>query len=308
MAYDVSALSNYTDEQSETYLYQTVVEGPTLSLIPNMMTGVKSAEKLKILTTEGIWQAGGGCGFTASGDTSFSERTLTVGKMKVNLSWCEKDLETKYTQTKLKKGSTYESLTFEKEFVAILQNKDKNKMEQVVWNGDTTSGDAYLSRFDGLRKIIGAAAGVLTTADSGVTAWSEANARSIVKGFATKLVASLPQLIGSDDLVLITGEAEHLTLKQKYITDDLYNINHNEGAMVVEGTNIKIISVPGLSGKKELYMLRLSNLHAGTDLENEEEKYEFWYSKDDDLIKYKKEWKFGVQIAFPSEIIKCICT
>lgn len=301
MAYDVSALSNYTDEQSEVYLYQTVVEGPTLSLIPNMMTGVKSAEKLKIVNTTGVWQAGGSCGFTASGDTTYSERTLTVGKIKVNLEWCEKTLETKYTQIKLKKGSTYEDLTFEKEFVAMLQNDDKHQMEQVIWNGDTTSGDAYLSKFDGLRKII-KAAGALTTAESSGTAWSEANARTVVKGFATKLIASLPQLATAEDLRLFIGEAEYMTLVQKYITDDLRNAG-DVGPVYVEGTKIKIEPVPGLSGKQELYLTRLSNLHGGTDLEHEEEKYEIWYSKDDDVIRYKKEWKFGVQVAFPDEII-----
>lgn len=302
MAYNVTALTDYTNQESETYLYQTVVEGPTLSLIPNMMTGVKSAEVLKIVNTTGVWQAGGSCGFTASGDTTFSERTITVGKIKVNLSWCEKTLESKYTQLKLKKGSTYENLTFEKEFVAMLQNDDKHKMEQVIWNGDTTSGDAYLSRFDGLRKIVKAGSGVLTTAESGGTAWSEANARTVVKGFATKLVASLPNLVGSEDLRLFIGEAEYMTLVQKYITDDLRNAS-DVGPVYVEGTKIKIEPVPGLSGKQELYLMRLSNIHAATDLEHEEEKYEIWYSQDDDLIKYKKEWKFGVQVAFPDECI-----
>lgn len=302
MAYDVSALSAYTDEQSETYLYQTVVEGPTLSMIPNLMTGVKSAEKIKIVNTNGVWQTGGSCGFTASGDTSFSERTLTVGKIKVNLEWCEKTLESKYTQIKLKKGSTYEELTFEKEFVAMLQNDDKSRMEQAIWNGDTTAGSVYLNKFDGYRKIIKAASGVLTTADHNTTTWSEANARNVIKGFATKLSASLPQLVGAEDLRLFIGEAEYMTLIQKYMTDDLYNAA-NVGPVYVEGTKIKIEPVPGLSGKKEMFLMRLSNLHAGTDLENEEEKYEFWYSKDDDVIRYKKEWKFGVQVAFPDEII-----
>lgn len=301
MAYNVAALSSYVNEQSKVFLYQTVQEGKTISLIPNLMTGVKSAEKLKIIASQGIWQAGGSCGFNASGDTTFTDRTLTVGKMKVNLEFCEKTLESKYTQIQLKMGSTYEELTFEKEIVAILQNADQYQMERVTWSGDTTSGDAYLSRFDGYRKII-KAAGALTTSTSSSTAWSETNARTVVKSFATKLAASLPQLAGMDDLRLFIGESEYMTLIQKYITDDLYNVNQ-AGPVYVEGTKIKIEPVPGLSGTAELYMMRLSNMYAGTDLEHEEEKYEIWYSKDDDLIKYKKEWKFGVQVAFPSEII-----
>lgn len=306
MAYVVSALSNYTDEQSEKYLYSTVTEGTTVGLIPNVQTGIKSAEKLKILTLTGVWQTGGSCGFTASGDTTFSERTLTVGKVKVNLSWCEKDLETKYTQTKLKAGSTYEDLTFEKEFVAKLQNNDQEKVEQAVWNGDTDSVDAYLSKFDGYRKIIGAASGVLACSASGVTAWSEANSRTVSKSLTAKIAASADYLLTASDAVAFIGIKEHTELKAKYISDNLFHITGKEGAMTLEGCDIPLIPVKGLSGKGEIYVMEKSNMYIGTDLENEEEAFEIWYSKDDDLIKYKKEFKMGVQVAFPDRIVKYI--
>lgn len=308
MAFNVAALDNYTDEQSKKYLTQTTSEGETIALIPNTQTGVKSAEKLKILATEGVWQDGGSCGFTASGDTTFSDRTITVGKAKVNLSWCPEDLETKYTQLALAKGSNYDMIAFRNEITEQLLNKDKNKMEMAVWSGDTTSGNAYLDKFDGFRKIIKAASGVLTTSDHNTTAWTEANARAIVKNFATKVVASLPQHLGQTDLRLFMGIAEYYTLKQKYITDDLYNINADQGVLYVEGTNIKIEPVLGLSGLKELYMIRLSNMYKAVDLESDFEEIKMWYSQDDQVVKYTKKWKFGVQVAFPDEIIYAVLT
>lgn len=306
MAYDVSALSNYTNETSNEYLYQTIAEGTTTSLIPNIQSGIKSAEKIKMVTTTGVWQAGGSCGFSASGDTTFSDRTITVGKVKINLKWCEKDLEPKYTQLKLKKGSKYETLTFEKEFVGQLTNKDKAKVEQVVWNGDTTSGDAYLSRFDGYRKIIAAASGVLATSTSGSTAWSSANSRTVMQSFATKVAESLPQFLEDDDAVCFMGVKEHMDLKQKYITDNLYHITGEDGALTVEGTNIKIVPVLGLSGKGEIYLMRKSNMYLGVDMDGEEDKFEIFFAKEADEIRYIKEFKMGVQIAFPDEIIKYI--
>lgn len=305
MAFDVSGLDNYTDEQSKKYLYQTIAEGETIALIPNTQTGVKSAEKLKIIASTGVWQAGGSCAFSASGDTEFSERTITVGKMKVNLSWCPEDLETKYTQLALPKGANYDMIAFRNEITDQLANKDKNKMETVVWSGDTTSGDAYLSRFDGFRKIIKAASGVLTTADHNTTAWSSANSRTIVQGFVTKLTASLPQHLGESDLRLFMGIAEYYDLKQKYITDNLFHITGDQGVMFVEGTNIPIVPVLGLSGVKELYMLKLSNMYKAVDLESDEDTIKMWYSDDDQVVKYVKKWKFGVQVAFPDEIIYC---
>jgi hypothetical protein len=308
MAFDVSALDNYTDEQSKQYLYQTIAEGETIGLIPNTQTGVKSAEKLKIITSTGVWQAGGSCAFSASGDTAFSERTITIGKVKVDLSWCPEDLETKYTQLALPKGANYDMIAFKEEITTMLANKDKHKMELVVWNGDTTSGDAYLSRFDGFRKIIKASSGVLTTADHNTTAWSAANARTIVQGFVTKLVASLPQHLGDSDLRLFMGLAEYYTLKQKYITDNLYHITGEQGVVHVEGTNIPIVPVLGLSGKKEFYLMKLSNMYKAVDLESDQDSIEMWYSQDDRVVKYSKKWKFGVQVAFPDEIIYATLT
>lgn len=304
MAFDVSALSAYTNQESHKYLYQTIAEGTTASLIPNIQKGVKSAEKIKIISTVGVWQAGGTCGFTASGDTTFSDRTLTVGKIKINLSWCEKDLEAKYTQLELKKGSSYEANAFEQEFVTMLTNKDKSKVELALWQGDTTSGDAYLSRFDGFAKIIRAASGVIAVSGSSTTAWTSANSRTIMAQFATSLATSLPQLIGEDDLVCFMGVAEYTDLKLKYIADNLYHITGDQGVLKVEGTDVPIVPVQGLSGRKEIYMMRKSNMFLGVDLEGEEDQFKIWYSDDDDLVKYKKEFKMGVQVAFPSEIIK----
>ena len=306
MAYDVSALSSYVNEQSDKYLYQTIAEGTTTSLIPNVQSGIKSSEKIKMISTTGVWQAGGSCGFNASGDTSFSDRTLAVGKVKVNLKWCPKDLEPKYTQLKLKKGSAYKNLDFEEQIVAQLQNKDKSKVEQVVWNGDTTSGDAYLSKFDGFRKIIGAASGVLTASTSGSTTWNQTNSRTIMQAFAAKVSASLPQLLEDDDAVCFMGVKEAVDLKLKYIADNLFHITGEEGVLKVEGTEIKIIPVQGLSGKGEVYLMRKSNMYLGVDLEGEDDKMEIFFAKEADEIRYVKEFKMGVQIAFPDEIIKHI--
>lgn len=307
MAFDVSALGSYTNEQSHNYIYATVAGGTTTSLIPNVMTGVKSAEKIKIIASTGVWQAGGTCGFSASGDTVFSDRTLTIGKVKINLSWCPSALEPKYTQIELKKGAKYEDMgAFEKDIVDQLTENDKSKVETVVWNGDTTSGDAYLSRFDGFRKIIKAASGVLTTSTSSSTAWTSANSRTVMQSFTTKVAASLPQLMDMDDLVCFIGVAEYADLKLKYITDNLYHVTGDQGVMFVEGTNIPIVPVQGLSGKKEIFMMRKSNMFLGVDLESDEDQFKMWYSDDDDLVKYKKEFKMGVQIAFPSEIIMYI--
>jgi len=306
MAYDVSGLTNYTKENGTELIFATVSEGQTLSLIPNIQTGIKSAEKIQLLNISGVWQADTSCGFNASGTTTITNRTITVGKIKVDLEWCEKDLEAKATQQKLRAGSKYESLAFESEFVAKLQNNDKVYVEQAIWNGSTGSSDAYLNKFDGFRTIIGAASGVIACSSSGVTAWSETNARTVSKSLGAAVAASASWMLTKSDVVAFIGTAELVTLRQKYITDNMYHIMGTENTLYVEGTTIPYVGVDGLSGKKEIYIMEKENMYVGTDLENEEEQYEFWYSQDDRVIRYNKSWKMGVQVAFPDRIVKYI--
>jgi hypothetical protein len=116
MAYDVSALSNYTEQNVDLLVMRSLFLAKTMSLIQkegNVMIGVKSSETINILDTDAIFQAGGTCGFTSSGTTSITQRTVTVGKIKINESLCPKALEAKYTQKALMPGSNNEKIPFE---------------------------------------------------------------------------------------------------------------------------------------------------------------------------------------------------
>jgi hypothetical protein len=52
--------------------------------------------------------------------------------------------------------------------------------------------------------------------------------------------------------------------------------------------------------------MRLSNMFLGTDLLNEEEKFEIFYAKEADQVRFVSEFKMGVNIAFPDEAVKFI--
>ena len=89
MSFNVSALSNYTIENQDQLVSAAVLGAKTATLIKtqgNVMVGVKSAEKINIMDTDAVFQAGGTCGFNASGTTTFTQRTVTIGKIKVNES------------------------------------------------------------------------------------------------------------------------------------------------------------------------------------------------------------------------------
>mgnify|MGYP003335205050 CR=1 FL=1 len=76
MAFDVSALNNYTKENEALLVTSSVLGSKTAALIKgqgNVMVGVKSAETINIMDTDAIFQSGSSCGFNASGTTTFTQ-------------------------------------------------------------------------------------------------------------------------------------------------------------------------------------------------------------------------------------------
>jgi hypothetical protein len=306
MAYDISALPNYTEQPEKVIFEKLFTTSPILEAIKssaNLMTGVKSTQTINFVNTEGVWQAQG-CSFNASGGTTFTQREVSVGKPKIDLEWCEKDLEPKFTQKAMVKGSEYTSLTYNTEIVDDVLQKSAKRQATAIWQGDTTSGNAYLNKYDGLIKIIDAA--TIGGTYSG-TAWSEANSRTVMKGLAALVIADEDVYKGGDtEIKFYCSPAVRTAYAWKLIADNAYHIDPKDGTqkLYVEGTTIEIVADIGLTGTNYIYAIEDMNLHGATDMENEQEKIEMWYSQDDRKLKLNIEWKFGINVAFPSRIYK----
>lgn len=306
MAYVVSALPDYT-EQGDKVIYNKLFTGsPLLDIMKtngNLMLGVKSAQTINIVATEGVWQAQA-CSRNPSGSTTFTQRTVTVGKPKIDLSFCPRTLEPKFTQKALAKGSTYDSLIFNTEIVDdALQNIAK-RQATALWKGDTTSLDAYLLHYDGLIKTINAA--TIGGTYSG-TAWSEANSRTVLKGLANLVIADQDVYKGGDTSIkFFMSPAMKAAYVFKLITDNAYHIDPKDGTgkLMVEGTTIELIEDIGLAGTNYIYAIEPENIHGATDLDNEEDKVEVVYDPIGKLIYLNVEWKMGLNVAFPTRVFK----
>jgi len=315
MAFDVSTLAAYTEQNEALLVTSSVLGAKTASLIKsagNVMVGVKSAETINIMDTDAIFQSGGSCGFTASGSTSFTQRTVTVGKIKVNEALCPKDLESKYLQKALPTGSMYDSIPFEQEFADKKAKRIAAQLETAIWQGDTDSVNVNLNKFDGLVKLIGAASGVVaanaSTYISGapLSSITAANVISIFDGVYKAIPA---QVVAADDMTIFCGQDVFRTYTIALKNENMFHYTVDAKAdseFVLPGTSIKVVAVAGLNGTNKIYALRLSNLFLGTDLLNEEEKFEIFYAKEADQVRFVSEFKMGVNIAFPDEVVKFI--
>jgi hypothetical protein len=313
MAFNVSALADYTEQNEALLVTSSVLGAKTASLIKsagNVMVGVKSSETINIMDTDAIFQAGGSCGFNASGSTSFTQRTVTVGKIKVNEALCPKDLEAKYLQKALPTGSMYDAIPFEQEFTDKKAKRIASQLEIALWQGDTTSVNVNLNKFDGLVKLVGAASGVVdantSTFISGapLSSITAANVVSIFDGVYRAIPATI---VSEDDVVIFCGMDVFRTYTVALKNANMFHYTVDvkaDNEFILPGTTIKVVAVQGLNGTNKIYAARLSNMFLGTDLLNEEEKFEIFYAKEADQVRFVSEFKMGVNFAFPDEIVK----
>lgn len=225
MAFDVSGLANYTEQNKTELITQSVFGSKTISLM-NPMTGIKSAETINIVDTDAVFQAGGSCGWNASGTTTITQRTVTVGKVKIQEALCPKTLEAKYTQTLLQAGSNPEAIPFEQIYAEKKASLIASQMETAIWQGDTTSATNNLSYFDGLIKNIGkvySASGVKNVnAITGTGTVSSAVGTAVITGVGTTFtslgIAAGDKLkIGATTgLVLTVDSATQITMTANF--------------------------------------------------------------------------------------------
>lgn len=312
MAFDVSALSNYTRENENLLVVSSVLGSKTADLIKsqgNVMVGVKSSEKINIMDTDAVFQDGSSCGFTASGTTTFTQRTVTVGKIKVNEALCLKDFEAKYLQKALPAGSHYDSAVFAQEYSDRKSQKIAAQLEIALWQGDTGSGTANLNKFDGLIKLIGAAntvvdANTSTYFGSTATSITSANVIAVLDAVYKAIPATI---VAKDDTAIFVGMDvfRTYTIALKAANMFHYTVDGKaDSEFVLPGTAIKVIAVQGLNGTNKIYATRISNLFIGTDLLNEEERFEIFYAKEADQVRFVSEFKMGVNFSFPEEVVK----
>jgi hypothetical protein len=307
MAFNVSALANYTNEQSTELVLKSLFGSKTASILQaagQVQVGVKSAEALNILTSDVYFQTDG-CGYTASGNTTFSQRNITVGKIKVEETLCPKTLEAKWMQTQIAAGSPT-SVPFEEQIGQDKANNIAKLLEIAMWQGDTatTNTNPNTNKFDGFIKLIDAAsASTVAGNTSSATAITTANVEDLIDNIYNVIPADIAD---ASDLVLFVG----IDTFKKYSTalraSNLFHYAADSEGMeiMIPATNVKMIAVGGLNGTNRMFLARLSNLFVGTDLANEEEDYRFWYSQDNDEVRFRATMKYGVQFAFPDQIVQ----
>ena len=312
MALDVSTLTSYVIENQDLLITKSLFGARTSELISaegTVMTGVKFAEQINILDTDAIFQNGVGCTKVSSGTTSITQRKVTIGEIAVIEDICVKTLNKVYLSKALTKGSNGNALPFEQEYTNLKSGTIAQNLEIAIWQGDTASGNANLSRFDGLIKLIDAA-GSAVAANTGNILVATGITAANVKGIVDNMWLNLPaKVTGKEDIRIFCGWDTFNLYISAYTTANLFafapkgnEVAATNGEIIIPGTNYRLTAVHGLDGTSRLFGLRMSNLFSGTDLENEEETFSMLEDQFKDFVRFRCYFKYGVNVAFPNEI------
>lgn len=252
---------------------------------------------------------GNTCGFNgANNTTDFTQRSLTAVHTKVHEAICPKTLEQYWMQTQLTAGSMPTTIPFEQAYAEQKVKSIQKALETAVWTSDST---VTAGAMDGFAKIFADAS--VTDLNASAYGWATdlsfatlrstpGNAIALLNTFETYLPADIK---GYDDVVIFCGYDVFTAIKQGLVAENYFNISYLNGVenyeLTLPGSNIKLIGVNGLNGTYDLYAGRLAHFIFGTDLLNEEERFEIFYAKEADEVRFVCEFKAGVQIAFPSQ-------
>ena len=306
MAYNFDGLTAYTNQQTLPLITKSLFDARTVSLITKQV-GVKYVSALNLMDTTTAFTYGNTCGFNGTGnETVFTQRNLTAVHTKIHEAICPKSLEQYWMQTQLTAGSRPTTIPFEQAYAEQKVKSIQKALETAVWQG-TGSGNSitgFASIFN-TANVFDLNAGGLTYA-SLLTA---SNAILVLNQIESGLPADIR---GHDDVVIFCGLDVFLRIKQALVAENYFNISYLNGAesfeLVLPGSNIKLIAVNGLNGTYDLYAGRLAHFIFGTDLLNEEERFEIFYAKEADEVRFVVEFKAGVQIAFPDQMKRFMMT
>lgn len=301
MAINVSALGTYVDEQRLPLLRNAVI-GARSAYHFNLQTGVKGATALNLLGTNVEFGDGSACGWNEAGTSTLSQRILTPGAIKINMSFCDKQLLKTWANYEVRVAAGQKTLPFEEDFMKGVGEDVAAKLEKAIWQGDTASSDKNLNKFDGVIKILSGA-----TLASSITYASGDTKSKIVN----EVYAAIPSAAYSKgEVVMYVGEDFYRAYVQELVANGnlVITTGLNDVAMpesiLIPATNVRIIGVGGLNGTDKVYASYKDNFVYGVDLTGDEEKYDFWYSQDNREHRLAIEFVAGTQVAYPDMVVR----
>lgn len=298
MAFNVSGLQDYVNQNSDNLIKKAVLGADTIAKIGKQYD-ITYKEALQLIDVDAPLQDGSACGFSAKGDTTFSQKEIEVKPLKVNQEFCEKELRKKWMNYLVNTSAKADSLPFEQYIVDATAEKINEQIEKLIWQGDTasTGSTEYLKLMDGFLKKFDNDSEVVDVAiPSGTSAYESIK----------KVVMALPQELVDKGAVVFVGSDLYRQFIMELMEKNLYHYNEKESAskeLLFPGLSTKVIGVNGLTGTGALVGAIPTHLVYGSDMANEQEVFDFFFDKSSRTFKNVVEFVAGVEYPYGDEVI-----
>jgi hypothetical protein len=220
--------------------------------------------------------------------------------LKIQEALCPRSLEQYWMQSQLTAGSQYDGVPFEQAYAEQKALRIAEALENAIWSGSTL--------VTGMLTLLNAASG--TTVSGNTAAISGAITTTNVISIFDNIYNRIPQaILTRNDLVMFCGWDTFRTLigGLKASSAVLYNQvdlqGLADGDIIYPGTNVRVVAVPGLLGYNRIVCSYLGNFFYGTDLLSDEERFELFWSRDNDEVRFQAALKCGVNFAYGDLIV-----
>ena len=283
MAFDLTALSTYTDELSLELIAKAVLTTDLMSEI-DVRSGLSAGTVAINLMDGDLNVADLACGWNPSGDVNFSQVDITIRDKQVKMELCPEDLRSYWVSQRMSAGADQDSVPFEETIAAYYVERVKKYNESFLINGDGTA--------NGIKAQITGANGA--TVPVGAAAWTVSNAIDQ----ALDLYDSIAEEVKSrEDLIMIVSPANYQTLRRALVAQNYYHYNQGDGSSLdLIGTNCKVVKSSGLVGSDYVAAGPAGYIVAGTGLEGDFETMQFYFDKGEDVVKFIAKWRLGVAV------------
>jgi hypothetical protein len=294
--FNLYSLATYTDEVGGELIRRAILEGETAKII-KVQPNIKGSQAINLLDSTLVVQDGT-CGWSSSGQTTYTQRDITVCNYKVNEALCPADLNDYWVGQLLAPGSYNESVPFEEQISILKTQQISQYIENQLWQASSAS-----TCFSGFIELVDNEGDVITV--SGTSALTSTNALDQVD----LLVEAIPDdIVNRTDLVVFMSHANYRKYLINYRTANYYHYNpessYEDFKTFHPATNILVHPVGGLNGSNKLVLAPAGYLVLGVDLMSDSETLKMFYSVDFDEVRLRSNFKVGVQIAWPQFVIQ----
>lgn len=288
MAINISALPDYVEQNKIGLISKAVLGARTLEYV-NIQTGVVGKTSINLLNTEVELGDGSTCGWNEAGESTLSQRKIEPAILKVNMSFCDKEMSKTFASYQVKAAAGRANLPFEQAFIEDVVKNTNAKLDGIIWKGVEVGGTTYK--------------GFLTILAEDAVAQKVAAGTSTYGTFLNVYKAIPAEVL--DKAVIFCGMDTYRDLVMELTAKNLYHYNPTVDSAyetVLPGTTTKVAAVAGLNGENKIVAANPEHMFYGTDMVNDDEVFKFWYSDDNQEFRLAIGFSAGVQFAFPDQV------